>query len=96
MNTTADPQELARYFNKNEAVWRAFERKRELRRLLGSQESFSEKALDDLDWAEAERECREVHCVGKFSSFRRRPESSILKGLDTGLRRYDECLEVPK
>ena len=66
MNTSTDPQELARCFNEHEAVWRAFEQKRELRRLLGSRESFSEKAIDDLDWAEAERECREVHCVGKL------------------------------
>ena len=33
----------------------------------------------------------EIH----ISSFRRRPESSVFKGLDTGLRRCDEFLEVP-
>ena len=66
MNTTADPQELARRFNENETVWRTFERKRERRRTLGSRAPFSELALDDLDWAEAERECGEVRCVGKF------------------------------
>ncbi len=30
-----DPQELARRFNEDEAVWHAYEEKRKLRRLFG-------------------------------------------------------------
>jgi hypothetical protein len=61
-----DPQELARQFNEDEAVWRCFEEKRLLRRLLGSPSLLSEKMLDDLDWIEAEREVRQVRAIGKF------------------------------
>ena len=60
-----DPQELARQFNEDEAVWRCFEERRWLRQLLGSTSEQTEKMLDDLDWLEAEREVREVRAVGK-------------------------------
>ncbi len=59
-----NPQELARRFNEDEAVWRSYECKRTLRALLGSRSPLSNKALDDLDWQAAERECREVRAVG--------------------------------
>ena len=60
MNILADSQELLRQFNEDEAVWRCFDEKRRLRRLLGSPSLFSEKVLDDLDWLAAEREIRTI------------------------------------
>jgi len=59
-------QELARRFNEDEAVWRRCEQKRELRRLLGSRCPLPEEILDDLDWLEAGRECRQTLCIGRF------------------------------
>ena len=59
-----DSQELARRFNEDEAVWRSYEHKRALRRLLGSRSPLAEEVLDDLDWQAAERECRQVRAVG--------------------------------
>jgi len=64
MKPHSDPQELARRFNEDEAVWRSFERKRVLRRLRRSRSPLPEKVLDDLDWQAAERECRQVRAVG--------------------------------
>lgn len=65
MSLSNDPQELARRFNEDEAVWRRYRQKRELRRLLGSPSPLPEEVLDDLDWLEAERECRTTPCVRK-------------------------------
>lgn len=65
MNSFGDPQELVRRFNEDEAVWRRYRQKRELRRLRGSSSRFSEEVLDRLDWLEAERECRERRLVGR-------------------------------
>ena len=59
-------QELSRRFNEDEAVWRCYEHKRALRRLLGSRTPLQEDILDDLDWQAAERECRSVRAVGCF------------------------------
>lgn len=64
MESLADPQELARRFNEDEAVWRRYLQKRGLRRLRGSSRPFPEAVLDRLDWLEAERECRERRYVG--------------------------------
>lgn len=64
--SVTDTQELARRFNEDEKVWRAFERKRAWRKLLRSISPLAEKILDDLDWQEAERKCREVRAVGFF------------------------------
>lgn len=64
MNPDVDLQELARRFNQDEAVWRCYEHKRKLRRLLGSRSSLPDAVLDDLDWLEAERECRETRAIG--------------------------------
>ena len=66
MNTTIDSHELARRFNEDEAVWRSYEHKRALRRLLGSRTPWPDDILDYLDWQEAERECREVRAVGFY------------------------------
>ncbi len=60
----SDAQELARRFNEDEAVWRVFQDKRTLRRLLGSNTPLPEETLDWLDWQEAERECRAVRAIG--------------------------------
>ena len=61
-----ETQELARRFNEDEAVWRSYEHKRALRRLLGSRSPLPEDILDYLDWQAAERECRAVRAVGFF------------------------------
>ena len=66
MKAMLEVQELARRFNEDEAVWRSYEYKRMLRRLLGSRSSLSEDILDYLDWQAAERECRAVRAVGFF------------------------------
>ena len=66
MNAMKEAQELARCFNEDEAVWRSYEHKRELRRLLGSCSPLPEDVLDCLDWQEAERECREARAIGLF------------------------------
>ena len=66
MNAMIETQELARRFNEDEAVWRCYQHKRALRRLLGSRCPFSEHILDYLDWQEAEREFREVRAVASI------------------------------
>jgi hypothetical protein len=55
-------QELARKFNEDEAVWRAFDRRRSLRSLLGSVLSVPDEDL--ADWLAAEREARPVRAIG--------------------------------
>jgi hypothetical protein len=62
--STTDTQELARKFNEDEAVWRAFERSRLERPLFSKNCPLSEECLDALDWAAAEREARPVHAIG--------------------------------
>jgi hypothetical protein len=61
-----ETQKLARRFNEDEAVWRCYEHKRALRKLLRSRTPLPEDILDYLDWQAAERECREVRAVGFF------------------------------
>lgn len=60
-----DPQELARRFNEDEAVWRSFEDRRWIRRMLGAASEKEAKMLDGLDWLEAEREVRQVRAIGR-------------------------------
>ena len=55
-------QELSRKFNEDEAVWRAFDRRRSIRSLLGSVLSVPNEDL--ADWLAAEREARPVRAVG--------------------------------
>jgi len=55
-------QELARMFNEDEAVWRAFDRRRSVRSLLGSPLSLPDEDL--ADWLAAEREAHPVRAVG--------------------------------
>ena len=62
LKPTSDTQELARRFNEDEAVWRRFEEKRRLRALSAS---LPDELLDEIDWREAEQECRQTRCVGK-------------------------------
>ena len=66
MNPLTESQELVRRFNEDEAVWRAYETKRALRRLLGSAAPLPEETLDWLDWQEAEQKCRAVRAIGFF------------------------------
>ena len=61
---TTDAQELARKFNEDEFVWRAFEGRRFMRKLLGSQSPLGEECLDAIDWQEAERKARPVRAIG--------------------------------
>jgi hypothetical protein len=68
MKQIAEAQKLAHYFNEDEAMWRAFEDKRALRRLLGSDTPLSEDILDYLDWQAAAQECRAVSAVGFLRS----------------------------
>jgi hypothetical protein len=68
MDAMIEVQELARRFNEDEAVWRAFAARRALRKLLGSATSLPDEILDDLDWQAAERETRELRAVGFFQT----------------------------
>jgi hypothetical protein len=64
MNSNCDVHELVRRFNKDEAVWRCFGRRRAFRYMFGSQRGLLEDILERLDWIAAERECREVRALG--------------------------------
>lgn len=55
-------QDLARKFNEDEAVSRAFDLRRSLRSLLGSVLPVPDEDL--ADWLAAEREARPVRAVG--------------------------------
>ena len=55
-------QELARKFNGDEAVWRAFDRRWSLRSLFGALLSVPDP--DIADWLSAEREARPGGAVG--------------------------------
>jgi hypothetical protein len=68
MKPVVDSQELARRFNEDEAMWCCYQQKRRLRRILGVRIPLPEEVLNDLDWCEAERECREKSYVGKSIS----------------------------
>lgn len=65
MKTLFESQELARRFNEDEAVWRRFAQKRELRQRLSPNSLLSDEIMDALDWLESERECCEARCVGR-------------------------------
>lgn len=55
-------QDLARKFNEDEAVWRAFDRRCSIRSLLGSVLSVANADL--ADWLAAGREARPVRAIG--------------------------------
>jgi hypothetical protein len=61
-----DPQELARRNNENEAVHRAYLRRRRQRRKSRLKPALPEKLADALDRLAAEREARPVRAVGFF------------------------------
>ena len=63
MKQVIDISELVQRFNDDEVVWRSFEHKRELRRILGPDLTLSEAVLDYLDWLGAERECCKTRCT---------------------------------
>lgn len=65
MKAFVDTQELANNFNEDEAVWRRYEQKRRLRRLLRSRVPLSEAVLDALDWLAAEQDCCETRYIGR-------------------------------
>jgi hypothetical protein len=61
------PQELARQFNEDEAVWRCYEAKRKgRRRRFKLRSRRGEKLLDQLDWLAAEREMRPVRATSEW------------------------------
>ena len=66
MKSPIDSQELACRFNEDEAVWRRYRQKRELRRLRSSPGQFPDEVLDRFDWLEAVKECRVTRCAGKL------------------------------
>lgn len=61
-----DPQEIARDFNDDEAVWRAFNARKRLREMLGTPLPLDEETADALDWQWAEREARPIRAIGAF------------------------------
>jgi len=61
MKAVSDIQETVHRFNEDEAVWRRFEEKRRLR---DPSSPLPEKVLDEIDWREAERDCRQTRCIG--------------------------------
>ena len=66
MKPPIDSQELARRFNEDEAVWRRYREKCELRRLRRSPGLLPDEVLDRFDWLEAVKECCMTRCVGKL------------------------------
>ena len=65
MQPLMDTQELARRFNEDEAVWRRYARWRTLRRRPYPRLSKRlRERLDRLAWQRAERECRQIRCIG--------------------------------
>ena len=65
MEQMTDSQELARRFDEDEAVWQGYDYRRRLRLRMGIDSLLPEEVLEELDWLEAERECREIRCVAK-------------------------------
>jgi len=64
MNSAQQAQTLARQFNDDETVWRAFERRRLIRRFLRSRSPLPDGCLDRADWLAAERDARPVRAIG--------------------------------
>jgi hypothetical protein len=67
MDQLVNSQELARRFNKDEAVWRAYEIRRRLRLLHGVESPVPDGILNELDWIAAESEYQQTWCVGKIA-----------------------------
>jgi hypothetical protein len=65
MDELTNSQELARRFNEDEVVWRAYENRRRLRLLKRIESLPSDAIVDELDWIEAERAARTIRCIGK-------------------------------
>lgn len=66
MKPSIDPEDLVRRFNEDEAARRNYEQKPELRHLLRPDSPLPGEVLDYLDWLEAEREFREIPCIGRL------------------------------
>ena len=60
-----DTQEIARRFNEDDAVRQRYEYRRRLRPRLGIESLDFDEVLDELDWIDAERECRQAWCIGE-------------------------------
>ena len=68
LQSMIDQTELIRRFNEDEAVWRCYQQRRKLRRViqrtLGVRSRLPEKILDQIDWLEAEKTCRTTRAIG--------------------------------
>ena len=64
MDQMADSQDRVRRFNEDEAVWQRYEYVRRLRHWLRFESLLPDEVLDEIDWIEAEREIRQVRCIG--------------------------------
>ena len=80
MDQMTDSQELARRFNEDEAVWQRYEYRRGLRLRLGIESLIPDEVLDDLDLIEAEREVRQVRCIGVQVSLRKTKHKDLPYG----------------
>jgi len=67
MRANADVHEIVNRFNQDETVWRCFEKKRTVRRLLKQGAPVTEKVLEELDWLAAKRECRNSRAIGQHA-----------------------------
>ena len=61
MKSMSYPQELARRFNEDEAVWPRVYEKHQRR---DSASLIPDELLDEVDWHDAVREVRVARCVG--------------------------------
>jgi hypothetical protein len=62
MKLSIDPQELARQFNEDDAVWREYDRLRQTRHRCGLTIPLPS---DYPDWLRAEGKIRIIRCIGK-------------------------------
>lgn len=64
MRQLTNSPELARRFNEDEAVWQRYQWLRALRLELAIECLVPADILDEINWFEAERECRQTRCMG--------------------------------
>jgi hypothetical protein len=61
-----NPQELARQFNEDAAIWRSFQQKRLRPHLPGTASLLPQDILYHLKWLKAQREGRPARAVGRW------------------------------
>ncbi len=67
-DTASDCQKFVHMFNEDEAIWRSYEQKCLMRRLVNPLSPLPVDLLDAIDWLEAERETRPMRAIGTQSS----------------------------